>query len=58
MSNGSVLDADGYIVVPTGLPRSILEAVVDDIWRHAGATPRDPATWYQPAPAPPTPRYR
>ena len=30
--SGSVLDADGYIVVPTGLPPSILEAVVDDIW--------------------------
>jgi Phytanoyl-CoA dioxygenase (PhyH) len=46
---GSALDADGYIVVPTGLPPSILEAVVDDIWRHAGATPRDPVTWYRPA---------
>ena len=45
----SALDADGYVVVPTGLPPSILEAVVDDIWRHAGATARDPATWYQPA---------
>ena len=45
---GSALEADGYIVVPTGLPRSILEAVVDDIWRHTGATPHDPATWYQP----------
>jgi hypothetical protein len=45
----SALDADGYIVVPTGLPASVLEAVVDDIWRHAGATPGDPATWYQPA---------
>ena len=47
--SGSALDADGYMVVPTGLPRSILQAVVDDIWRHAGATPGDPATWYQPA---------
>ena len=46
---GSVLDADGYVVVPTGLPSPFLEAVVDDIWRHAGATPGDPATWYQPA---------
>jgi hypothetical protein len=45
----SALDADGYIVVPTGLPPSALEAVVDDIWRHAGATPGDPARWYQPA---------
>ena len=44
----SALDADGYIVVPTGLPPSILEAVAQDIWRHAGATPGDPATWYQP----------
>jgi hypothetical protein len=47
--SASALEADGYIVVPTGLPRSIIEAVVDDIWRHAGATPHDPATWYQPA---------
>ena len=46
---GSVLDADGYIVVPTGLPSSVIEAVVDGIWRHAGATSGDPATWYQPA---------
>jgi len=46
---GSALDTDGYIVVPTGLPPSILQAVVDDIWRHAGAAPGDPATWYQPA---------
>jgi hypothetical protein len=45
----SALDADGYIVVSSGLPRSVLEAVVDDIWRHAGASPDDPATWYQPA---------
>src|ERR1019366_7244283 len=35
--SGSSLDADGYVVVRTGLPSSILEAVVDDIWRHAGA---------------------
>jgi len=34
----SALEADGYVVLPTGLPASILEAVVDDIWRHAGAT--------------------
>ena len=46
---GSALDADGYLVVPTGLPRPFLQAVVDDIWSHAGATPGDPATWYQPA---------
>lgn len=46
---GGALDTDGYVVVPTGLPSSILEAVVDDIWRHANASPGDPATWYQPA---------
>jgi hypothetical protein len=45
----SALDAHGYIVVPTGLPPSVLEAVVADIWRHVGATPGDPATWYQSA---------
>ncbi len=51
----SALEADGYIVLPTGLPASILEGVVDDIWRHAGATPDDPATWYQPATIRPRP---
>ncbi len=51
----SALEADGYVVLPTGLPASILEAVVDDIWRHAGATPSDPATWYQPATIRPRP---
>jgi hypothetical protein len=51
----SALEADGYVVLPTGLPASILEAVVDDIWRHAGATPDDPATWYQPATIRPRP---
>jgi hypothetical protein len=45
----SALEADGYVVLPTGLPASILGAVVDDIWLHSGATPHDPATWYQPA---------
>src|ERR1035441_8058700 len=53
--SGSALDADGYIVVRTGLPPPVLEAVVDDIWRHAGATPGDPATWYQPATIRPRP---
>ena len=43
------LDRDGYVVVPAGLPSSVLEAVVDDIWRHAHASPADPGTWYQPA---------
>jgi hypothetical protein len=45
----SALDTDGFVVASTGLPASILEAVVDDIWRHAGATPGGPDTWYQPA---------
>ena len=44
----SALAADGYVVVPTGLPAPLLEAVVADIWRHTGARPGDPATWYQP----------
>jgi hypothetical protein len=51
----SVLEADGYVVVPTGLPASMLEAVVTDIWRHAGARPGDPGTWYQPEVIPPGP---
>jgi hypothetical protein len=42
------LEERGYLVVRTGLPDELLEAVAADIWRHVGASPGDPATWYQP----------
>jgi hypothetical protein len=41
------LDEKGYLVVRSGLPRSLLDTVAEDIWRHVGASPEDPATWYQ-----------
>jgi hypothetical protein len=42
------LDADGYVVVSTGLPATMLEAVIGDIWRHTGADPATPDSWYRP----------
>ncbi len=44
----SQLDAHGYVVVPAVVPGENLEAVVADIWRHLGADPHRPATWYRP----------
>jgi Phytanoyl-CoA dioxygenase (PhyH) len=29
------------------VPEENLQATIDDIWRHTGANPDDPATWYQ-----------
>ncbi|HXW80619.1 MAG TPA: phytanoyl-CoA dioxygenase family protein, partial [Acidimicrobiales bacterium] len=42
------LEEKGYLVVQTGLPSGLLDAVAADIWRHVGASPGDAATWYQP----------
>jgi hypothetical protein len=42
------LDDKGYLVVSVGLPHELLEAVAADIWHHVGASPDEPATWYQP----------
>jgi hypothetical protein len=44
----AVLDADGYVVVPTGLAAAKLVAVVADIWQHTGASPDDAESWYRP----------
>jgi Phytanoyl-CoA dioxygenase (PhyH) len=41
------IDENGYLVVRTGLPDALVEAVASDIWRHVGASPDDPASWYQ-----------
>jgi hypothetical protein len=38
----------GYVIVHHALPEQNLEATVDDIWRHTGANPNDPQTWYRP----------
>jgi len=38
----------GYVVVPNALPAENLEATIDDIWKHTGASPDDPETWYRP----------
>ncbi len=41
------LDERGYLVVRTGLPGALVEAVAADIWQHVGASPGDPTTWYR-----------
>lgn len=38
----------GYVVVHNVLPKDHLAAVIDDIWRHTGARPDDPDSWYRP----------
>jgi ectoine hydroxylase-related dioxygenase (phytanoyl-CoA dioxygenase family) len=37
----------GYVIVHNAVPESNLQAVIDDIWRHTGADPNDPETWYR-----------
>jgi hypothetical protein len=39
---------NGYVVVPTGLPRENLEAVIAAIWEFLEMDPEDPTTWYPP----------
>jgi len=41
------IEESGYVVVRTGVPEALVEAVARDVWRHVGASPDDPATWYQ-----------
>jgi ectoine hydroxylase-related dioxygenase (phytanoyl-CoA dioxygenase family) len=38
----------GYVIVHDVVPKANLDAVVADIWRHTGASPDDPESWYQP----------
>lgn len=38
----------GYVVVHDVLPAEQLQATVEDIWRHTGASPDDPDSWYRP----------
>lgn len=42
------IEERGYVVVPGVVPADHLAAVVADIWKHVGADPADPATWYRP----------
>ena len=42
------IEEKGYVVVSDAVPPSLLEAVVDDIWRHVGAVPTDRESWYKP----------
>ena len=42
------IEENGYVVVPGVVPSSLLDAVVDDIWRHVGADRNDRESWYQP----------
>lgn len=42
------IDQQGYVVVPGVVPKENVDAVVDDIWKHTGADPDRPETWYAP----------
>jgi len=37
----------GYVIVHNALPEQNLTATINDIWRHTGADPNDPDTWYR-----------
>ena len=38
----------GYVIVHDVVPKENLSAVIDDIWKHTGASPDDPDSWYKP----------
>ena len=38
----------GYVIVQGVVPQENLQATIDDVWSHSGASPDDPETWYQP----------
>ena len=37
----------GYVIIHNAVPSENLQATIDDIWRHTGASPSDPETWYR-----------
>lgn len=37
----------GYVIVHDVVPKENLDAVVEDIWKHTGASPDDPESWYR-----------
>lgn len=41
--------ADGYVRIEGAVPRAVLEAALEILWRDLGVDPNDPATWRQPA---------
>jgi ectoine hydroxylase-related dioxygenase (phytanoyl-CoA dioxygenase family) len=42
-----VLNAEGYVIVQTGIERKLLEGVIDDIFEHTGTSRHDPESWYR-----------
>ncbi len=50
----STIESQGYVVVPGVVPKAKVDAVVEDIWRHTGARPDDPTSWYAPGVVAPT----
>jgi hypothetical protein len=38
----------GYVIVHNAVPKENLDATIGDIWRHTGADPNDPESWYRP----------
>lgn len=38
---------NGYVIIHNALPPANLEATINDIWRHTGADPNNPETWYK-----------
>lgn len=39
---------NGYVVVPSGIPKQLIDGVVDAIWKHLGMDPDNPEDWYRP----------
>ena len=37
----------GYVIVHDAVPAENLQATIDDIWRHTGADPHKPESWYR-----------
>ena len=48
------IERDGYVIVPNAVPGELLDAVVDDVWRHVGADRGDRESWYKPGIVAPT----
>ena len=44
----SLVEQNGYVVVPGVVPWQNLDAVIADIWQHTGARPGDRESWYRP----------
>jgi hypothetical protein len=38
----------GYVIVHDVVPKENLDAVIADLWKHTGASPDDPDSWYRP----------